>query len=145
MSELDKSGSGWENPGSEEIKSILKKARTIAIVGLSSNKSRPAYGVAKYLIQNGYNIIPVNPNESEIVGIKSYPHLSAIPDSIDIVDVFRRSEFANDIVLEATRIGTPVVWLQENVISPKAFETGKAKGLLLIMNRCIAKEHRKLM
>ena len=145
MIETDYKGQNWDNPGPKIIKDLLKKARTIAIVGLSSNKSRPAYGVASFLKQRGYRIIPVNPKETEILEEMAYPDLNTIPDKIDLVDLFRRSKFAHDIVLDAIKIGIPAVWLQENVISLKAFETGEANGLLMIMNRCIAKEHKRLM
>lgn len=138
-------GIEWENPGSDELKSLLEKAQTIAIVGLSSNEKRPSYGVAKFLKEKGYKIIPINPGADEILGEKAYPDLSSLPEMADIVDVFRRPEHVPEIVAEAGRNNARVVWLQEGVISPKAFRNGRESGLTMIMDRCMAKEYRKLM
>jgi predicted CoA-binding protein len=122
---------------------ILKSSRTIAIVGLSSRPHRPSYGVAQYLQSVGYRIIPVNPNESEILGEKCYARLEDIPERVDIVDIFRRSEFVPEIVESAIRIGARGVWMQEGVIHAEAAERARSAGLFVIMDTCILKEHIK--
>jgi predicted CoA-binding protein len=120
---------------------ILKTSKTIAIVGLSSRRFRPSYGVAEYLKSVGYRIIPVNPNESEVLGEKSYARLEDVPESVDIVDIFRRSEFVPEIVESAIRIGARAVWMQEGVAHTGAAERARRAGLFVIMNTCLAKEH----
>lgn len=125
----------------ETIKQILKECRTIAVVGLSSNPMRPSYGVTQYMQRQGYRIIPVNPNETEVLGEKSYPALADVPEQIDLVDVFRRSDEAGRVVDEAIRIGAKAVWLQEGVIDRTAAERALDAGLLVVMDRCILKEH----
>ena len=127
----------------ETIQRILKECRTIAVVGLSSNSSRPSYGVASYMKQQGYRVIPVNPQEVTVFGEQAYPSLAAVPDKIDLVDVFRRSEEAGAVVDEAIRIGAKAVWLQEGVIDEAAAERAEQAGLLVVMDRCWLKEHRK--
>ena len=122
---------------------ILKASRTIAIVGLSSRQHRPSYGVAQYLQSVGYRIIPVNPGETEILGEKCYARLENIPERVDIVDIFRRSEFVPEIVESAIRIGARGVWMQEGVIHPEAAERARSAGLFVIMDTCILKEHIK--
>lgn len=126
------------------IPEILKGARTIAVVGLSSKPWRPSYGVAEYMQRAGYRIIPVNPNEREVLGEKSYPSLEAVPERVDIVNVFRRSEFVPEIVESAIRIGARVVWLQEGVRHDEAAERARQAGLEVVQDRCILKEHRRL-
>jgi uncharacterized protein len=120
---------------------VLKTSKTIAIVGLSSRRLRPSYGVAEYLKSAGYRIIPVNPNESEIHGEKCYARLEDVPERVDIVDIFRRSEFVPEIVDSAIRIGAHAVWMQEGVAHPEAAERARRAGLFVIMNTCIAKAH----
>jgi len=127
------------------IAEILRQARTIAVVGLSGKPWRPSYGVAGYLQRAGYRIIPVNPKESEVLGEKAYPSLEAIPERVDIVNVFRRSEFVPEIVEAAIRIGARVVWLQEGVRHDEAAEKARQAGLDVIQDRCILKEHRRLL
>jgi predicted CoA-binding protein len=127
------------DPASE----ILKNSRTIAVVGLSGRRHRPSYGVAEYLQTAGYRIIPVNPGETEVLGEKSYKRLEDIPEHVDIVDIFRRSEFVPEIVESAIRIGARGVWMQEGVIHPQAAERARSAGLFVIMNSCILKEHIK--
>jgi predicted CoA-binding protein len=127
------------------IAEILRQARTIAVVGLSGKPWRPSYGVAEYLQRAGYRIIPVNPKESEVLGEKAYPSLEAIPERVDIVNVFRRSEFVPEIVEAAIRIGARVVWLQEGVRHDEAAEKARQAGLDVIQDRCILKEHRRLL
>jgi predicted CoA-binding protein len=123
--------------------SILKTSRTIAVVGLSSRRHRPSYGVAEYLRSAGYRIIPVNPKEAEVLGEKSYARLEDVPEHVDIVDIFRRSQFVPEIVESAIRIGARGVWMQEGVIHPEAAERARSAGLFVIMNACILKEHIK--
>jgi uncharacterized protein len=127
----------------ENIQRILKECRTIVVVGLSSNPSRPSYGVAGYMKQQGYRVIPVNPHEVNVFGEQAYPSLTAVPDKIDLVDVFRRSEEAGAVVDEAIRIGAKAVWLQEGVIDEAGAERAQQAGLLVVMDRCWLKEHRK--
>lgn len=128
-----------------EILELLRTSRVIAVVGLSSKKSRPSYGVSEYMQRAGYRIIPVNPRETEVLAEKAYPSLEAVPEKVDIVDIFRRSEFVPEIVEAAIRIGARAVWMQEGVIHEEAAEKARAAGLVVIMDRCILKEHRKML
>jgi len=125
----------------EVINRILDECRTIAVVGLSSNPARPSYGVARYLQQRGYRIIPINPNESEVLGEKAYANLADAPEKFDLVDIFRRSEEAGAHVDEAIRLGAKAVWLQEGVIDEEAAQRALEAGLMAVMNRCLLKEH----
>jgi hypothetical protein len=125
----------------EVIQRILDECRTIAVVGLSSDPTRPSYGVARYLQQRGYRIIPVNPNEREVLGEPAYASLAEAPEKFDLVDIFRRSDEAGDHVDEAIRLGAKAVWLQEGVIDEAAAERAAEAGLLVVMDRCILKEH----
>jgi uncharacterized protein len=127
------------------ISEILKSTRTIAVVGLSSNPMRPSNGVSQYMQRSGYRVIPVNPNEKEVLGEKSYAKLEDVPESIDCVNVFRRSQFVPEIVESAIRIGAKSLWLQEGVIHEPAAARAKQAGLSVVMDRCILKEHRKLL
>jgi uncharacterized protein len=127
----------------DPVSQVLKSTRTIAVVGLSSRGHRPSYGVARYLQSAGYRVIPVNPAESEVLGEKSYARLEDIPEPVDLVDVFRRSEFVPEIVESAIRIGAHGVWMQEGVIHAEAAERARAAGLFVIMDVCILKEHIK--
>lgn len=126
------------------IPEILRNARTIAVIGLSGKRFRPSYGVAEYLKRAGYRIIPVNPMEAEVLGERSYPDLDAIPEAVDIVDVFRRSEFVPEIVEAAIRKGAKLVWMQEGVYHEEAARRAEAAGLAVVMDRCILKDHRRL-
>ena len=116
---------------------ILKAAKNIAVVGATSMPGRPGNRAPKFLLDHGYNVIPVNPNETEILGRKAYPILSDIPEKVDIVSVFRRSEAVPPIVEEAIRIGASVVWMQEGVEHQEAAARARAAGLGVIMDRCI--------
>ncbi len=124
---------------------ILNSSRIIAMVGLSPNPDRPSYGVANHLKENGYKIIPVNPGVREVLGEPSYPDLSSIPEPVDVVDIFRRSEEVAGIVEEAIKIGAKAVWMQEGVIDEQAAARAREAGLLVVMDRCMLKEHRKLV
>jgi predicted CoA-binding protein len=125
----------------EAIKKVLEDCRTIAVVGLSSNPSRASNGVARYMKQQGYKIIPVNPREEQVFGEKSYATLADVPVKIDLVDVFRRSEEAGKVVDEAIEVGAKAVWLQEGVIDSAAAVRAQQAGLLVVMDRCWLKEH----
>ena len=124
---------------------LLKHAKTIAVVGLSSRRSRPSYGVSEYMQSAGYRIIPVNPNESEVLGERAYPTLDDVPEHIDIVDIFRRSELVPEVVDAAIRVGAGGVWMQEGVIHEDAAKLARAAGLEVVMDHCILKEHRKML
>jgi len=124
---------------------LLRNAKTIAVVGLSSRRTRPSYGVSEYMQSAGYRIIPVNPNESEVLGEKAYPTLDDVPEHIDIVDIFRRSELVPEVVEAAIRIGARGVWMQEGVVHEDAAKLARAAGLEVVMDRCILKEHRKML
>jgi uncharacterized protein len=125
----------------DPIAEILKTSKTIAIVGLSSRPLRPSYGVTEYLKSVGYRIIPVNPQETEVLGEKSYARLEDVPERVDIVNIFRRSKFIPEIVESAIRIGARAVWMQEGVAHPQAAELARRAGVLVVMNTCITKEH----
>jgi uncharacterized protein len=127
----------------DRVTQILRSSRTIAVVGLSSRKFRPSYGVSEYLQSAGYRIIPVNPHETEVLGEKSYARLEDVPEKVDIVDVFRRSQFVPEIVDSAIQIGARGVWMQEGVIHSEAAERARRAGLFVIMDACILKEHIK--
>ncbi|HLK52766.1 MAG TPA: CoA-binding protein [Candidatus Angelobacter sp.] len=126
----------------DEIGDLLKKSRTIAVVGLSDSPLRPSYGVSAYMQGHGYHIIPVNPAIKGSLGEKSVPTLADVQGKIDIVDVFRRSEFVPEIVDEAIRLKVPAIWLQEGVIHEEAAEKARKAGILVVMDKCILKEHR---
>jgi predicted CoA-binding protein len=128
----------------KQISEILHSAHTIAVVGLSSKRFRPSYGVAEYLQRAGYRIIPVNPLETQVLGEQAYPDLESIPGPIDIVDIFRRSEFVPEIVEAAIRKGAKVIWMQEDVYHEAAARRAEQAGLVVIMDRCILKDHRRL-
>jgi uncharacterized protein len=127
----------------EMIAKLLKEARTIAVVGLSSRPDRPSHGVAKYLKSAGYRIIPVNPAETEVLGERAYAKLEDVSEKIDVVDVFRRPEFVPEIVESAIRVGAKAVWMQEGVVNEPAAERARQAGLAVVMDRCILKEHWK--
>jgi predicted CoA-binding protein len=126
------------------IPELLRAARVIAVVGLSSAGMRPSHGVAAYMQRAGYRIIPVNPNETEVLGEKAYPRLEDVPGKIDIVDVFRRSEHVRGIVESAIRIGAKAIWMQEGVVDEAAAEIARNAGLDVVMDRCILKDHSSL-
>ena len=127
---------------SDEIGELLGRVKTIAVVGLSSDPMRPSFGVSQYMQRKGYRIIPVNPNESSVLGEKAYSTLSEVPEKIDAVDVFRRPEFVPEIVEETIRLKIPALWLQEGVIHESAAKRARDAGITVIMDRCILKEHR---
>jgi predicted CoA-binding protein len=126
----------------DQIGELLKRTKTIAVVGLSDSPLRPSYGVSAYMQSHGYRIIPVNPEIKGALGEKAVASLSDIGEKIDIVDVFRRSEFVPDVVDEAIRLKVPAIWLQEGVIHEPAAEKARKAGILVVMDKCILKEHR---
>jgi len=123
------------------IPELLRKSRVIAVVGLSNKRARPSYSVSEYMQKHGYRIIPVNPNESEVLGEKSYARLEDIPEHVDIVDIFRRAEMVAPVVESAIRIGASAVWMQEGVVDQASARKAKAAGLDVVVDRCILKEH----
>jgi uncharacterized protein len=125
------------------IKELLRASRVIAVVGLSSKRFRASYGVAQYMQREGYRIIPVNPNETEVLGERAYARLEDVPEHIDIVDVFRRSEFVGPLVDSAIKLGASAIWMQEGVEDEDAARKAKAAGLAVVMDRCILKEHQR--
>jgi uncharacterized protein len=127
----------------ETIERILDECRTIAVVGLSSDTWRPSNSVSGYMRRVGYRVIPVNPNETEVFGEKAYPDLASVPEKIELVDVFRRSDEAGKSVDEAIAVGAKAVWLQEGVIDRDAAQRAADAGLLVVMDRCWLKEHMK--
>jgi uncharacterized protein len=126
------------------IQEILNEAKTIAVVGLSGKRFRPSYGVAEYMKKSGYRIIPVNPHETEILGEKCYPDLDAVPDAVDIVNIFRKPAFVAEIVDASIRKGAKAVWMQEGVVDEAAARKAEAAGLAVVMDRCILKDHRRM-
>jgi uncharacterized protein len=132
-------------PSDQQIRDLLRSAHTIAVVGLSSSRFRASYGVSQYMQSAGYRIIPVNPNEREVLGERAYARLEDLPEKIDVVDVFRRSEFVPEIVDAAIRVGARAIWMQEGVADEAAAQRARDAGLFVIMDACILKEHRRLL
>jgi predicted CoA-binding protein len=129
-------------PTADPIADFLSRAKTIAVVGLSSSPLRPSHGVSAYMQTRGYRIIPVNPHIDEALGEKSYGSLLEVPDKIDIVNIFRRPEAVDEIVDQAIQLKVPMVWMQESVINERAAEKARKAGIFVVMDRCILKEHR---
>ena len=125
----------------DPILALLARTQTIAVVGLSNNPLRPSYGVAAYMQSHGYRIIPVNPRISESLGETSYATLADVPEKIDLVNIFRRSEYVDEIVDQAIQLKAPAVWMQEEVINERAAEKARQAGIFVMMDRCILKEH----
>lgn len=130
---------------SDAIAQILNNFKNIAVVGLSSNPERPSYGVSEYMRRAGYRIIPVNPNEREVLGEKSYARLEDLPEKIEIVDIFRRAEDVPRVVESAIRVGARVIWMQLGIANADAAEKARAAGLTVVEDACILVEHRKLL
>lgn len=126
----------------DPIYELLCRAKTIAVVGLSDSPMRPSHGVSAYMQAQAYKIIPVNPQIAEALGEKSYPSLLDVPEKIDLVDVFRRPEFVDEIVEQAIQLKIPAIWLQEDVINERAAERARQAGMFVVMDQCILKEHR---
>ena len=124
---------------------LLKSYRSIAVVGLSSRPDRPSYGVARYLQAQGYRIIPVNPRETEVLGEKAYPDLCSIPEPVEVVDIFRPPRHVPRVVAEAIAIGAKAIWMQLGIVHEAAARRARAAGLAVVMDRCMAIEHRRLI
>tara|TARA_Y100001970_G_C13853156_1_gene660336 strand:- start:293 stop:715 length:423 start_codon:yes stop_codon:yes gene_type:complete len=137
-------GNKFMNPNSDEIKNILNAAKTIAVVGLSDNPSRASFNVAKYLKQQRYVIFPVNPTLEDALDQKCYSDLDEIGEEIDIVDIFRRSEFVPEIVEKSIKIGAKCIWMQDDVTHEAAAQMARNAGLDVIMNDCILRQHKAL-
>lgn len=129
----------------QEMKDILLSIKTIASVGVSSNAGKVSYSVAKYLMDHGYRVIPVNPTATEILGEKSYPDLSSVPDKIDVVQVFRRPEDVPPVVAEAIKAGAKVVWMQEGIVNEEAAQMARDAGLQVVMDACMRVNHIRLI
>lgn len=123
---------------------ILKEFRNVAVVGLSANPGRPSNQIASYLAEHGYNIIPVNPNAQEILGRKSYPDLISVPEKVEVVQIFRRPEDVMPVIDEAIEIGARAVWMQEGIVNEEAAARARDAGLLVVMDKCMLREHRRL-
>jgi len=130
------------NPNSDPITELLQRAKTIAVVGLSDSPLRPSHGVAAYMQSRGYRIIPVNPNIQEALGEPAFPSLLDVPERIDIVNVFRRSDQVDEIVDQAIKLKVPMIWMQEDVVNEAAATRARGAGVLVVMDSCILKEHR---
>jgi uncharacterized protein len=129
------------NPPDDALRQLLTKASTIAMVGASSNPDRPSNGIMRKLLSAGYRVIPVNPNETEVLGERAYASLADVPERIDIVDVFRRAEFTPAIADEAVKVGAKALWLQSGVVNGEAAAKAEAGGLMAVMDACIGVMH----
>ncbi|MGB0021718.1 MAG: CoA-binding protein [Candidatus Sulfotelmatobacter sp.] len=129
-------------PQTDPVTELLKRAKTIAVVGLSDDPLRPSHGVSAYMRSHGYRIIPVNPRIESCLGEKAYAALLDVTEKIDIVNIFRRPEFVEEVVDQAIQLKAPAIWMQEDVIHEKAAEKARKAGILVVMDRCILKEHR---
>ncbi|MDH5511879.1 MAG: CoA-binding protein [Gammaproteobacteria bacterium] len=134
----------FQNPPDDEIRKLLLRVRTIAVVGLSPRKNRPSHGVAAHLQRFGYRIIPVRPAVDSVLGEKAYASLAAVPDRVDLVDVFRAPEFVGPIVEECIALGVPAIWLQEGVINVPAAQRARQAGMVVVMDRCVYREYLRL-
>jgi hypothetical protein len=129
----------------KQIRDILKNARVIATVGFSTNPDKPSSYVPEYLMYQGYRVIPVNPTTPEILGEKAYPDLLAIPEKVDVVQIFRPAEDVPAIVAQAIQIGAKVIWMQEGIVNEEAAKTAREAGLQVVMDKCMMKQHRRLL
>ena len=134
---------GFENPGVEERCAMLKRVKTIAVVGLSPNPSRPSYGVAQAMQGYGYTIVPVHPVAREVLGARAYPRLELIPLPIDLVNVFRRAEHVDGIVDECIELGVKNIWIQEGIVNEPAALKAVNAGIMVVMDRCIYRDYRR--
>jgi uncharacterized protein len=133
----------FENPGPEALCALLKRVKTIAVVGLSPNPARPSYGVARALQGFGYTVIPVHPAAKEILGVKVYPCLADIPGPVDLVDVFRRAEHVDGIVDECLKLGLKSIWIQDDIVNEPAAIRARDGGMAVVMDRCIYRDYRQ--
>ena len=130
------------SPQPDPIADLLKRSKTIAVVGLSNSPLRPSHGVSAYMQMNGYRIIPVNPEIKEALGENAFATLLDVPEKIDIVNIFRRPEFVEEVVDQAIRLKVPAIWMQEEVVNEKAADKARQAGIFVIMDSCILKEHK---
>jgi uncharacterized protein len=129
----------------KDVAALLKSSKTIAVVGLSNNPMRPSFGVSRFLQRQGYRIIPVNPNETEVLGERAYPTLKDVPDEVDIVNVFRRPNRVPEVVDQALEKGARCLWMQEGVVNHEAAQKAEEAGLPVVMDKCILKELARLL
>lgn len=134
----------FQNPPDEEIRELLRRVSTIAVVGLSPRTNRPSHGVAAQMQRFGYRIIPVRPAVDAVLGEKAYASLREVPDPFDLVDVFRAPEYVDQIVEECIALGAPAIWLQEGVVNIPAAERARQAGLTVVMDRCVYREYLRL-
>jgi len=132
---------GFANPSPEEIRDLLRRVKTIAVVGLSPRPDRPSYCVAKAMQGFGYRIVPVRPAVAEVLGEKAHATLSEVPEPIDLVDVFRAAEHVDEVVDECIRLNVPAIWIQEGIVNEAAAQRARAAGIFVVMDRCIYKEY----
>lgn len=135
----------WQNPSDAQLRNILTSSRTIAVVGCSPKPDRSSHQIASYLIQHGYQVFPVHPTATTILGQTVYPTLADIPEPIDIVDVFRKAEFTPDIAKQAADIHAKTLWLQQGIQHPEAYRIAKEHDMICVMDLCIAVMHRLLL
>ena len=135
----------WQNPDEETMATLLKEAKSIAVVGCSPNPERTSHQIAQFLIDRGYRIYPVHPAAKEILGLPTYPDLASLPEPVDIVDVFRRAEYTPDIARQAVAAGAGALWLQQGIVNEEAWKIATDGGLSCVMDRCIAVMHRLLL
>jgi predicted CoA-binding protein len=131
----------FTNPSPDDLRTLLKKARTIAVVGLSPKPGRPSYFVAKAMQDFGYDIIPVRPAVAEVLGQKAYASLADVPGPIDLVDVFRAAEYIDEIVEQCIALKVPAIWIQEGIVNEPAARRAQAAGITVVMDRCIYKDY----
>ena len=137
----DRTPQRFENPGAEERCALLRRVKTIAVVGLSPNPARPSHGVARAMQGFGYSIIPVHPAAREILGARAYPSLADIPVAVDLVDVFRRAEHIDDVVNDCLRLKLKNIWIQEDIVNEPAALRARAGGMWVVMDRCIYRDY----
>ncbi|WP_148714278.1 CoA-binding protein [Chitinolyticbacter meiyuanensis] len=135
----------FQNPSDDEIRALLKRVKRIAVVGLSPNEARPSFGVSQFMQRAGYGIVPVRPHVTEVLGEPAYDQLADVPDSVDLVNVFRRAEEIDAVVDEAIRLKLPAVWIQLGIVNEAAAQRAVAAGLTVVMDRCIKIEYLRLM
>ena len=135
----------FHNPSNEDVRAVLARARTIAVVGLSPRPERPSHRIARLLKAWGYRVIPVRPALREVLGEKAYPRLADVPEKIDLVDVFRAAEEVGPIVEQCIALGLPAIWIQQGIVNQPAAERARAAGMFVVMDRCISVDYRRLM
>ena len=142
---MDEFSAGWRNPPDAELRALLDERPVIALIGASSRSERPSNEVMAALLEQGYEILPVNPNEPKVLGQRCYPSLLELPKRVDLVDVFRRAGETPPIARDAVAIGARALWLQLGVVNEDAWRTAREGGLMVVMDRCLIVEHRRLI